>query len=465
MLIMAEPMAVAPPTLRPAGCDPGTERLAWWERLGLAAFFVLVLGFAGLVELRSAFLSRRKGDLDCYLRAAWAVRSGADLYEVTDDNGFHYNYPPLLAILTTPLADPPAGADRSGMLPWPVSVGIWYALNLVWLALAVHWLAGALDRHRSAPGSRRWWALRLWPVLACLVPVGHTLMRGQANLLVLALLAGTVAALVRGRRFVAGLCLGGTVCLKIFPAFLVLFPLWRRDGRCLAGWAAGLFLGLVVIPAAALGPARACYCYQRLTAVLIAPGLGAGTDQSRAEELTNVTATDSQSILAVLHNTLHPQFATRPPKAALGVRLASYLLGGLLTLLTLAAAGWRPSDDPPSVVLFLSGLVLEMLFLCPVCHLHYFSLALPLVMALLVLRWEGQGTLRLGAGLTGLLVVNAVADLLPHFPQLIVLREQGVALYGTLAVWLVGFVVLWRRGRTRRPVALHLPGRPEAAAA
>src|SRR5262249_51941849 len=160
-------------------------------------------------------------DLDCFLRAAWAVRSGADLYDVTDDNGFHYNYPPLLAILAAPLADPPAGADRSGMLPWPVSVAIWYALNLVCLALAVHWLAGALDGPRGAPGSRRWWALRLWPVLACLVPVGHTLMRGQSNLLVLALLGAMVAALLRGRRFTAGLCLAGTVCLKIFPAFLV----------------------------------------------------------------------------------------------------------------------------------------------------------------------------------------------------------------------------------------------------
>jgi hypothetical protein len=474
MLIMAEPKAVAPPPLRPAARDPGTEPLTPWERLGLVAFFALALGFGGLVEMRSAFLSRRMGDLDCFLRAAWAVRAGADLYDVTDDNGFHYNYPPLLAILAAPLADPPAGAGHAGMLPWPVSVGIWYVLNLVCLALAAHWLAGALDRHRdgaggvsprSAPGSRRWWALRLWPVLACVVPIGHTLMRGQSNLLVLALLGGMVAALLRGRRFAAGLCLAGTVCLKIFPAFLLLFPLWRRDGRGLAGCAAGLFLGLVVIPAAALGPARAGYCYRRLTAVLIAPGLGAGTDDSRATELTNVTATDSQSILAVLHNSLHPQFATRPPKAAAGVRLASYLLGGLLTLLTLAAAGWRCADDPPSVVLFLGVLVLDMLLLCPVCHLHYFSLALPLVMALLVVRWERQGTLGLGAGLTGLLVVNALANLLPHFPRLIVLREQGLALYAALALWFVGVVVLWRRGRTRRRPALPLPGRPEAAAA
>ena len=33
--------------------------------------------FGGLVEFRSALLTRRMTDLDVYLRAAWAVRSGA----------------------------------------------------------------------------------------------------------------------------------------------------------------------------------------------------------------------------------------------------------------------------------------------------------------------------------------------------------------------------------------------------
>src|SRR5947209_4175021 len=128
-LVMAESRAGAPLTLRlPAG-SPRAAALTPWERLGLAAFFALFVAFGGLVELRTALLSRRMGDLDCFLRAAWAVRSGADLYDVTDDNGFHYNYPPLLAVLATPLADPPAGAGRARLLPYPVSVGDWYALS------------------------------------------------------------------------------------------------------------------------------------------------------------------------------------------------------------------------------------------------------------------------------------------------------------------------------------------------
>ena len=35
-------------------------------------------------------------DLHVYLRAAWAVRAGADIYDVVDDNRWHYQYPPSL---------------------------------------------------------------------------------------------------------------------------------------------------------------------------------------------------------------------------------------------------------------------------------------------------------------------------------------------------------------------------------
>jgi hypothetical protein len=436
--------------------------LGRWERIGLAAFFALAVGFAGLVELRSAFQERRKGDLDVFLRAAWAVRAGADLYGVTDNNGYHYHYPPLFAILLAPLADPPAGADTDGLLPYPVSVAVCYVLNLLFLALSVHSLATALEVsgvvRRPARGSRRWWALRLWPVLACVVPIGHTLMRGQVNLLLLALLGGSVAAVLRNRPFRGGLYLAGAIAIKIVPAFLILFPLWRRDGRFLAGCAVGLVVTLVAIPVAALGPDRTWESYESVWTAVLQPGLGTGSDQSRAEELTNATATDSQSILVVLHNTLYPEFASRPPKASTAVRLTSYALGGLMTLATLAA-GRRRTRDPVAVVLLWGCLILDMLLLCPVCHLHYFALVLPLAMVLLAARWQRQGGLFPGVGLVSLFVAGGVANLLPHLPALVRLRDGGVAMYGTLALWLVSVLALWRRsypvGAGALPAALR----------
>src|SRR5689334_10152746 len=88
--------------------EPRWEPVRRWEAIGLWLLLLVFLPLGALVEYRSAFLKRRMTDLNCYLRAAWAVRQGGgDLYHVLDDNGWHYNYPPLYAILLAPLADPP----------------------------------------------------------------------------------------------------------------------------------------------------------------------------------------------------------------------------------------------------------------------------------------------------------------------------------------------------------------------
>jgi hypothetical protein len=273
-------------------------------------------------------------------------------------------------------------------------------------------------------------------------------MRGQVNLLLLALVSGAAASLVRGRSFRAGVWLAGAVCLKIIPAFLVVLPLWRRDFRLLGGLAVGLAVGLALVPLAVLGPARTLDCYGRLHTVMIAPGLGVGGDESRAKELINVTATDSQSILAVLHNTLHPDPADRPAKASSSVRLVSYVLGGAMTLLTLLAAGRRRPADPVSSVLLWGGLLIDMILLSPVCHLHYFSLAVPLVMGLIADRWQRRPTLAPGPGLLSLFVLGALANLLPQFPSMNAVRDGGLAMYATLSLWLVSMVVLWKREHT-----------------
>jgi hypothetical protein len=431
-----------------------------WERRGLVLLVVVLVLFGVVVDFRSAFLKRHMGDLGVYLRAAWAVRTGADPYTVTD-NDWHYSYPPLLAILMVPLADPPPGAAATGMIPFAVSAALWYVFGLGCLALAVHWLASALEQTSANPevrsqprGCRRWWALRLVPILACMSPIGHTLMRGQTNLLVLALLCGMAAATLHGRRLLAGVCLAGAICIKVYPVFLLLFPLWRRDGRCLLGCALGLFLGLLAIPAGVFGPERTMILYQEWTEVLLRPALALGEDKSRAKELIEVTATDSQSLLAALHNTLHLDRWTRPHQASRTVRLAAYLIGGVLTLITLLAARRRQNDSAPRTVIFLGMLILCMLLLSPVCHLHYFCLSLLLLMGFLAMAWErDRGAGYLGNGWRLLLGANFVVNALPGVPGLDVLRDVCLAMYAALLLWLVGVVLLckhWPEGCSER---------------
>src|SRR5207253_10554997 len=96
------------------------DRLSGWGRFVLFMLIPLVVGFGYAVEVRGALLTYRWSDLSVFLRAAWAVEQGEDLYEITDDKGLHYNYPPLLVILLVPLADPPAGQVTAWTVPFAV---------------------------------------------------------------------------------------------------------------------------------------------------------------------------------------------------------------------------------------------------------------------------------------------------------------------------------------------------------
>jgi hypothetical protein len=419
------------------------DRLTAWQRRGLWLLVVTFVGYSFFVELRAAFLSRPMTDVQVYFRAAWAARTGRDIYVVTDDNHWHYHYPPLLAILTVPFADAPAGADRNGLLPYAVSVALWYWLNVAILAAGIHALAAAVEPW-PAVGSRRWWELRAGPLFACLSPILATLMRGQVNLILLATLCFAGAATLRGRPWRAGLWLAGAVCLKLIPVFLLLYPLWRRDYRCLGGCAAGLLVGMVLIPAACFGSERTVGYYEEWYHLLLRPGLGAGGDHTRDKELIQAGATDSQSIGSILHNTLHPDPWTRPHEHAPAVRLVHWLTGALLTLVTLLAAGRGVAGHPLRSVLFLGALTLVMLMLSPVCHLHYFCLALPLIMGLMALQWEARGTKKLTRGLTVVLWLNFVGNCVTHFPHTELVRNLGLAAYVTLLLWLYAVVTLWR---------------------
>jgi hypothetical protein len=458
------------------------EPLLRWEKRAIVGFFLVVLLLGAMVLKRSAFMERRMGDLGVYLRSAWAVRTGNSLYSIAEENGWHYVYPPLFAILMTPLADPPAGADSAGMLPYPVSVTLWYAISVGAIALGVHWLANALEEHTLPEpdrsrllGSRRWWALRLVPVFGCCIPLGHSLMRGQVNPIVVMCLCASMAALMKGKSWRAGWWLAWPICIKVFPAMLLLFPLMQRNWRCLGGCLAGLLVGLVAIPLAFLGPQRTHDYYAEFCMATLAPGLGIGDDSSRSDELTRITATDSQSFLAMLHNTIHSDRDTRPLDASVLLRRVSYGLGAAVLLITLWCGGWGRRAQGLDIPLYLGSLVMVMLFVCPVCHLHYYSMALPLVMAIVAAAWKNSPVHRLGWGLNSLLLVNVAINIVPSLPGCALLRERGLSTlaalidgigcdpvclrergfstWAALLLWTVALVLLWRRTRSCVPVA------------
>jgi hypothetical protein len=428
--------------------------LRLWERAVAALFVLMLIAFGVIVEIRCVHMENRQTDLGVYLRAAWAVRVGENPYTIEDENRWHYCYPPVVALLLTPLADPPAGADAAGMLPWAVLVVVWYLLSLAALFLAVHWIAGALEARSDDPAvrampafCRRWWYHRALPVFVCVIQIGSTLSRGQVNLFVILCVAGMFAALTKGKRLRSGLWLGAAICLKVIPAFLLLFPLWRRDYRALVGVAIALGAGLFVLPALYWGvPQTIDLSHQFVDAVLVS-GLGKGGDQARAKELTEVTATDNQSFRATLHNYQHwGRLSSRPPQPAAWARLTHWLISGFIVAALLAAAGWKPDDDPVRCLMLLGALFLLMTLVTPVSHLHYFSMAVPLVMALNAASLKVRPRALLpGWAMLILLVLAGLGYALPTIPIWEVRREAGLPAGVSLILFAVSITYLLRQ--------------------
>jgi alpha-1,2-mannosyltransferase len=432
------------------------------RNFGVAAIVVVVLAFGAITEMRSAFLTHRHTDAGIYFRAAWAVQAGESLYEITDDNGWHYHYAPLLAILMVPFADPPPGEARGLFVPYPIAVAFWYALGAGALVWGVHRMARAVEGStavpalRSAPFTRPWWMLRIVPCATCLAAIGETLGRGQPGTLVLLCVAGMIASLPRRRGGRAGLWLSAAICLKIFPVYLLLYPVVRRDWRCLAGCAVGLLIGLLVIPMATLGPARTTAAYEDFYRLVLRGAVTDAPDPSTVEEFYHERTGDVMSFRSVLFKTVHPDPDSRPPTLAAWYDWAQKLLGVAVTLL-MAAALRRPAprhgragdaggpDSVPTTMLALGLMLVAVIPLVPVAQPHYYMLALVLVMGLMADEWERGGQPRLSRRLGAVLALYATANLLPYLPGLDTLMDHGLAMYAGLALWLVGLVALWRR--------------------
>jgi hypothetical protein len=327
------------------------------------------------------------------------------------------------------------------------------------LFLAVHWIAKTLEDRARDPavrnmpaGCRRWWFDRVVPILLCLVQIGGTFSRGQITFMVILCVAGIFASLMNGHRLRSGLWLAAAICLKIIPAFLLLFPLWRRDGRALAGATLGLGAGFLVIPSLYWGIPQAWELNRQMVDSVLHPGLRLGGDQTRAEELTNITATDNQSFLAILHNYQYwGRLETRPGQPAAWARTAHWLIGGILTLALLGAAGRRPDDDPIRCLVFLGSLFLLMALVSPVSHLHYFSMALLLVMALLNASLEGrEAALRPRPALWALLVSAGIGYALPSIPVWEARREAGLPMIVSVVLLGVSMHYLWAHRRRER---------------
>lgn len=220
----------------------------------VTTLLVLFAALYGGIEIRNRARTDlgpkyHRTDFTVYQAAARALRSGENPYEAENPRGLRYVYPPFLAILLMPAA--PLSAPAAALLFFLVSFAA---------------LAGAVRAMARFPFcSPRAAVLAL---LACVPFLHQSFQRGQVTVLLLAVEVGALVLLVGRRNLAAGLLLGLGGALRITPlipaaaAGMGALAAWRRRGpgpflRLSAGVFGGLFLALVVLPVAVLGPSGA----------------------------------------------------------------------------------------------------------------------------------------------------------------------------------------------------------------
>jgi hypothetical protein len=381
--------------------------------IGTTLLVALGLGYVTVSRATKAF---KRTDLTCYLVAAESVlRGGADLYRVTNERGWNYNYPPLFAIVMVPFT--------KVSLFW-ASLG-WYVISLGLLAWALRMCVAMLP---GGPSDNNRWLLYALPPVLMGWPVISALMRGQASVLLMWLVVAAVYNSYKGREMLGAASLAGAIVLKVFPVLLLVYFLWRRQWRLVAGTIAGVALGAFVMPAAVLGWQNNRALLQEWMDVVGKPALNimaADPESHRYQELLNLARGRNQSLQAILARVLG---VARNREIAAGIAVA--MLAG--TILAGRRAG------PRGELLTVSAVVAWNVVTPPVSETHYFVL---LLLPLAALVWlairEDDSTTRAGARVV--LLVFAASNLGKP------VETYGPTFWGTLVLW-AALVTAARRG-------------------
>lgn len=159
-------------------------------------------------------LSPYRIDLDVYRIGSQVWLRGGNLYgtipATLSGARLPFTYPPIAAVLLSPLALIPTGA----------ATALFTVATIVMTALVV--------RIFSAGQAVSW----LLPAALLLEPVRNTLLYGQVNVGLMALVSGD--CLTRSPRWPRGALTGIAAAVKLTPAAFVLFFVLRRDWRVTA---------------------------------------------------------------------------------------------------------------------------------------------------------------------------------------------------------------------------------------
>jgi hypothetical protein len=365
------------------------------QRPTLVAAAVCLLSFTGFwIAQRVAQVSMI--DLMVYRAEGWAVRTGADLYEMRATYAkLPSTYPPFAALVFTPLTLLGVGAMRT-----LTALG-----NLGLLVALVHLSLRLIGRPLTLP--RPAVTLAVSAIAVWCEPVWTTLRYGQVNLLLAVLVLWDLTR--RADHRWAGVGIGLAAGMKLTPALFAVFLTlagatlaWRRARGGDGAWnpvlrraavAVGTFAGTVALTAVVL-PHDSRRFWTGV--VFAADRVGHGED------------TANQSIRGILARALH----TGDPASWWLIPAAAVACAGLAVAVTALVAGDRLPHGPAWAAVSCG---ITALLVSPMSWSHHWVWAVPMVLLL------GAEALRrrrapwtAGAVLSGLVFCSFALWMVPH---------------------------------------------------
>jgi alpha-1,2-mannosyltransferase len=358
---MALRISQSPPLL-----EENPARFVWRPRTAPERAALLAVNLAAVTFFLLAF--SRHGvafgpyriDLDIYRVGARVWLNGGHLYArlppAQTGHRYQFTYPPIAAVLLSPLA----------LLPMTAAITV---LTLVTVGLTAAVLRLFLRWLRVAPGESWWAAAWLLPPALFLEPVRNTLAYGQINVVLMAMVA--VDCLTGRPRWPRGVLVGIAAAVKLTPAAFVLFFLVRRDNRAAANaalsFAAATGLGFLLAWPDSV---------QYWTSIIFQPGRAGSPDYAANQSIQGVMARAgadphtlagaaawlilSAVVAGVAWRGMRRAFAAREDAWALAVNAFAALLISPVSwshhwvwcvpvILTLAVLGWRQRRRLPLV--------------------------------------------------------------------------------------------------------------------
>jgi hypothetical protein len=409
-----------------------------------------------------------KTDLTVYTEAGAAFFDGRNPYDVSNPRGWRYLYPPLFAVLISPLAN----------LDSQWQAVIWYFISLgfawgTWRESLRLWrlLFGKQERVASVakPSEPPAW-LGAMAVATLALPALNCLQRGQVGILIVYLVLVGLRFALENRSWwgaaAGGSALAAAVAIKLTPALpavllvgMLFITAWlnrwaAEPSRCFAGMFAGLVVGLLmflfVLPGMAIGnTANVRHLRTWVDRIVVHHDMGeennAGFYSVRDQSLTNAVERLGNWVASAFsgaHDGGLRQTGSKQAGAAPAVARSLAVTRWAIVLL-LAIGAWRAAryGDRLDIAAVFGLAATATLLLSPLSWAHHYLIWLPGLLVFPAWLWR-SGRIRLAK----IVAIAPCVLMVAHYALLDWAGRAGLLGLGTTA-WFLTAAQIAARGR------------------